>query len=99
SNCWVNGGAPKSGLGLPLVGTLAAVCNPGGRTLLTPGSLKVPVTPPTKAPSLAGASVARKSLAKFSPMKGPVNADGSPARGGPKKSSGAAETGDVPNNP
>src|SRR5512146_2663795 len=55
-------------------------------TLLMPASLKVPDGPPTNAPSLAGGSVARRSWANCSPMKGPVSADGSPAGGEPEQS-------------
>src|SRR6185369_13268702 len=56
SSCWVNDLAPKSGLGLPFVGTLAAACKAGGRTLFIPASVNVPVAPPRKAPALAGGS-------------------------------------------
>ena len=58
-----------------------------GRTLFIARVLEGPGGPPTKAPSLARGSVASKSCANSSPMKGPVNADGSPSGGGPKKSS------------
>src|SRR6185369_4775428 len=98
SICWVNGLAPKSGLGLPLVGTLALVCTAFGRTLFSPASSKVPVGPPRKAPIFVGGN-ARKAWAKFKPIKGPVNTDGSPTGGRPKKSSSAAGAKDTPTKP
>ncbi|MOA24737.1 hypothetical protein D3C78_1454290 [compost metagenome] len=43
---WVNGWAPNSGLGRPLVGMLNEVCWAGGRTLFASGVLRLPGTPP-----------------------------------------------------
>src|SRR5512146_3427706 len=83
SICWVNGCAPKRGLGLLLVGTLndPLLCPGGGTTLFTPTSATVPWTPPCSRRDPSFASGPRLTL---SLMIGSLYADGSPAGGGPK---------------
>ena len=73
SSCWTKGWAPNIGLGLLLVGMLKepeVVWRDGGSTLMMPPSVLVPVTPPGKAPWLAGGSTG--SAAEATDDSGPA---------------------------